>query len=95
MYMSKAARKQIQSLLRELEYYEEKKDDLMEDITDLVNQLPNTDKLLDIKGVGIVSAATFLAETGEINRFNSPKEIQKLSGMSIMTHRRGNGTLHF
>lgn len=86
---SKAARKQIQSLLKELEYYEEKKDELMADITDLVARIPNTDKLLDIKGVGIVTVATFLAEVGEISRFNNPKEIQKLSGMSIVANSSG------
>lgn len=86
---SKSARKHIQALLKELEYYQEKMSDLMADITDLINQIPNTDKLLEIKGVGIVSVAGFLSEVGEISRFDDPKEIQKLSGMSIVANSSG------
>ena len=32
-------------------------------------QVPNASKLLDIKGVGLSTAATFVGEVGDISRF--------------------------
>lgn len=34
------------------------------------------------QGVGIMTAAGFLRETGDISRFTSPKQTQKLAGRS-------------
>ena len=39
------------------------------------------EKLLAVKGVGIITVAGFLAEVGDIGRFTSPKQIQKLAGL--------------
>ena len=47
-------------------------------IEELVNQIPMAEKLLEIKGVGIKTVSGFLAEVGDISRFNNPKELQKL-----------------
>ena len=46
-------------------------------IEGLVNQIPMAEKLLEIKGVGIKTVSGFLAEVGDIRRFNDPKELQK------------------
>ena len=39
--------------------------------------------LYDIKGVGKVTVAGFFAEVGDIRRFESPKQIQKLAGLAL------------
>lgn len=44
-------------------------------------KVPNVEKLLAVKGVGIITVAGFLAEVGDIGRFTSPKQIQKLAGL--------------
>ena len=44
-------------------------------------KVPNVEKLLAIKGIGIITVAGFLAEVGDIGRFQSPKQIQKLAGL--------------
>ena len=46
-------------------------------------KVPNVEKLLTIKGIGIITVAGFLAEVGEIGRFTSPKQIQKLAGLEL------------
>ena len=48
-----------------------------------VRKIPHVDKLLAIKGIGIVTVAGFLSETGDITRFTSSKQIQKLGGLEI------------
>ena len=65
-------------------------------IEELVKQIPMAEKLLEIKGVGIKTVSGFLAEVGDISRFNSPKELQKLAGLALVENSSGkhkeNGT---
>lgn len=67
-----------------LEDYFTKKEQL-ERITAVLQEetlkVPNVEKLLTIKGIGIITVAGFLAEVGDIGRFQSPKQIQKLAGL--------------
>ena len=67
-----------------LEDYFTKKEQL-ERITAVLQEetlkVPNVERLLTIKGIGIITVAGFLAEVGDIGRFQSPKQIQKLAGL--------------
>ncbi len=75
-----------------LEDYESKMRQLertMALIEELAMQIPGFEKLLEIKGVGLVVAAGFLAEVGDIFRFSHPKQIQKLAGLSLKENSSG------
>ena len=48
-------------------------------IEELLFQVPNVKELLAIKGIGVVTVAGFIAEVGDIGRFEHPKQIQKLA----------------
>lgn len=52
-------------------------------------QIPAFKELLKIKGVGLVTAAGFIAEVGDISRFEHPKQIQKLAGLSLKENSSG------
>lgn len=56
---------------------------------EVVMQVPYVEKLLAIKGVGIVTVAGFLAEIGDIRRFDSPKQIQKYAGLELVENSSG------
>ena len=56
---------------------------VMEVVDGLCRQIPEVAKLLEIKGVGLVTVAGFISEVGDIRRFNSPKQIQKLAGLAL------------
>ncbi|WP_027622335.1 IS110 family transposase [Acetivibrio clariflavus] len=58
-------------------------------IEEMAMQISEFEKLLEIKGVGLVIAAGFLAEVGDILRFKHPKQIQKLSGLSLKENSSG------
>ena len=62
---------------------------VIEILETLCIQVPNADKLLNIKGVGILTVASFLGEVGDIRRFDSPKQIQKLAGFAITENSSG------
>lgn len=41
------------------------------------------------KGVGITTAAGFVAEVGDISRFTHPSQIQKLAGLNLVESSSG------
>ena len=55
----------------------------------LVIQIPHAEKLLAIKGIGLLTVAGFFAEVGDLSRFKSPKQIQKLAGYEIAENSSG------
>ena len=61
----------------------------MEEIEALLPEVPGSEELLKIKGIGIKAVAGCLAEVGNIRRFNSPKQIQKLAGLSLRENSSG------
>lgn len=55
----------------------------------LAQQLPGMKEILKIKGVGLVTAAGFMAEVGDISRFEHPRQIQKLAGLNLKENSSG------
>ena len=45
--------------------------------------------MLAIKGIGVITVAGFLAEVGDVRRFESPRQIQKLAGLSLRENSSG------
>ena len=84
-----AARLEIQMLLEDHESKSNRMQEIMALIEELVSKIPMAKKLLDIKGVGMKTVSGFLAEVGDVGRFNSPKELQKLAGLAIVDNSSG------
>ncbi len=91
-----AARIELQILLSDYERQTEREAELIALIEEKISQVPYIDKLLDIKGIGIKTIIGFVAEVGDIRRFNDPKQIQKLAGYAIVKNESGkhNGESH-
>jgi len=49
----------------------------------LASLIPGMKKILKIKGIGIITAAGFIAEVGDLSRFSHPKQIIKLAGLNL------------
>ena len=45
--------------------------------------------MLAIKGIGLITVAGFLAETGDLRRFESSRQIQKLASLSLKENSLG------
>ena len=84
-----SARMEIRMLLEDYESRNIRLQEIMTLIEELVNQIPMAEKLLEIKGVGIKTVSGFLAEVGDISRFNNPKELQKLAGLALVENSSG------
>jgi transposase len=84
-----AAREEISELLEDLDRYLAREEKLMTRLHEEVMKVPNVERILEIKGIGIRTAAGFIAEVGEIRRFEDAKSIQKLSGYAIVADESG------
>lgn len=84
-----SARIEIRMLIEDYESRNARLQEIMAFIEELVKRIPMTEKLLAIKGVGIKTVSGFLAEVGDIGRFKSPKELQKLAGLALVENSSG------
>jgi len=84
-----SARMEIRNLLDDYDLYKNRVDEYMALIEELLKQIPYIDKLLAIKGVGIRTVSGFVAEVGDIGRFDNPKQLQKLAGLAIRENSSG------
>lgn len=78
-----SARVELTLLIEEYELKMKHMTLLEETVEALCLQIPEVEKMLAIKGVGMATIAGFFAEVGDIRRFDSPKQIQKLAGLAI------------
>ena len=84
-----AARMELKHLLNDLETYASRLETLLEGITEKLKEIPYIDKLMEIKGIGLVTISGFIAEVGDIGRFDNPKQLQKLAGYAIVANDSG------
>ena len=84
-----AARIEIRNLLNDLDVYSARLDELLQSIEEKLKEVPYVDKLLAIKGIGMVTVSGFIAEVGDIGRFDNPKQLQKLAGYAIVADESG------
>ena len=84
-----AARIELKTLLADYEMYTEREAGLMELIERKIKEVPYVDKLLEIRGIGMKTVIGFVAEVGDIRRFDNPKQLQKLAGYAIVKNESG------
>ena len=84
-----AARIEFQILLSDYELQTNRLMELMALIEKKITEVPYIDKLLEIRGVGLKTVVGFVAEVGDIRRFDDPKQLQKLAGFSIVKNESG------
>ena len=80
---------EIQDLIEDYELQTKRFEWVNDLIKELCQQIRYTDKLLEIKGIGITTVAGFIAEVGDITRFDSTKELQKLVGLELVADSSG------
>ncbi len=91
-----AARIEIMNLLDDIDMYSNRVSRFVALLDKKMEEIPYVDKLLDIKGIGVRTVQTFIAEVGDIGRFDNPKQLQKLAGLAIVENSSGkhNGESH-
>jgi transposase len=84
-----AAKNELTLLLEDYESKMRQYEKTMALVEQMVLQIPGIQEILKIKGIGIVMTAGFIAEVGDISRFNHPRQIQKLAGLNLKENSSG------
>lgn len=77
------ARMKIQTLMEQYALLHEKINEVWEIVGALTNTIPGVKEMTDIKGVGELTIAAFLAEVGDLSRYYHPEQIIKLAGLNL------------
>jgi transposase len=88
----------VDAALRQIDFLTEEITTIERDLAQLVLASPDARRLLTVPGVGMITAAVFLAQIGtapgDINRFTSPRRLVGYLGLDPRVRQSGNGTGH-
>lgn len=85
----KMGQKELQYLLKEYEMYLEQLEEIKVEMGSLLKQVPGAKEILEIKGIGLVTATGIIAEIGDISRFEDARQIQKYAGLNLIENSSG------
>jgi transposase len=83
------AENELKANLEQYNLYLKQYEELEKEIEEMALQIPGVKEMLTIKGVGIMTAAGFVSEVGDIKRFTHPSQIQKLAGLNLIENSSG------
>ena len=83
------AKMELLDLIEDYELQTKRSEQVNDLIENLCSKIKYVDKLIKIKGIGITTIAGFIAEVGDITRFDNAKELQKLAGLEIVSDDSG------
>jgi transposase len=84
-----SARLKLTLLIGELELMEKQLDQLEQAMEQALTKTGFKEIILSIPGVGIITAASFLGNTGDPLRFTHPRQISKLAGYNLIEDSSG------
>lgn len=76
-------------LLQDYDYKLSQPDSVMEEMESLCKKIFESEQILAIKDIGLITVARFLSEIGDVRRFESPRQIQKLAGLLLRENSSG------
>lgn len=80
-----AGRVAVKWFAEKAEEFSKQQETVEAELQEKCKKIPHTGKVLDIPGVGENILAGILSEMGDISRFDDVKEIQKLSGLGLVS----------
>jgi transposase len=83
------AQKELRIIIQQYDMYMGQLSEIEAEMGELALQVPGVKEMLTIKGVGITTAAGFIAEVGDVSRFTHPSQIQKLAGLNLVENSSG------
>lgn len=83
------AKKELHSHLDQFELYQQQLEELDQELEDLLQDVPGAQEMIDIKGIGVTTVATFFAEVGNINKYSHPQQLVNMAGLSLREHSSG------
>ncbi|MFX4301324.1 IS110 family transposase [Alicyclobacillus tolerans] len=85
----KAARLELTALLEQYDMFTRQRDEIMAQVEQLLNQIPGTDEMLSVPGMGVTTLAGFLAEVGDLQGYDHGQQIIRLAGLNLKENSSG------
>lgn len=83
------AKIKLKNLVEELELMNKQLSDIEAAMAESLDKTGYADKMLAIKGIGVVTAAALLGEIGDIRRFEDARQISRLAGYNLVEDSSG------
>lgn len=83
------ARQELMTLLNQYRMVGQEIQELMQQIENILKEIPGYQEMMSIPGVGQVTIAGFLAEVGNLENYHHPRQIQKLAGLNLKENSSG------
>ncbi len=84
-------RETVDSCMRQIEFYESEFEQVERVIAQEALTMPEVGRLMSVPGVNVITATTFLAAIGEIDRFPSPRRLVGYLGLDPRVRQSGEG----
>ncbi len=84
-----AARIELITLLQQYKLYNEQIETMIEHVISILDEIPGTAQMLSIPGVGITTVAGFLAEVGDLSKYDHAQQIIRLAGLNLTENSSG------
>lgn len=84
-----AAKIELKDLLEQYHLFARQNNDIMKQVEELLEQIPGTEEMLTVPGVGIVTLAGFLAEVGDLHGYDHGQQIIRLAGFNLRENSSG------
>jgi transposase len=84
-----AARLELATLLEQFNLYGEQIEKIMENVISILDEIPGTAQMLSIPGVGVTTVAGFLAEVGDLSKYDHGQQIIGLAGLNLTENSSG------
>jgi len=81
-------------LLAQLKHYAEHVAAIDGQISQVRQDFPQVEALLDIYGIGVFSALVIIGELGEVERFRTAKQVGAYAGLTCRVHQSGSRCYH-
>src|SRR5690606_6692741 len=79
----------LAALLEEIRALEEKAESVRTELTSLVGQMPDAQRLMTVPGIGVLTATAMVACVGDIHRFRSGRHFASWLGLTPREHSSG------
>lgn len=83
------AKMELELLLDQYDLYQKQLDTTLGKIEGMTTKIPGMSELVNITGIGLTTVAGFISEVGDVERFEHPRQIQKLAGLNIKENSSG------
>jgi transposase len=74
---------ELQQLIREIQFHDQFIGHLKDQMRHTLEQIPYSDLLLSIRGLGVVTVAGLIGEVGDFRQFETISEVMKMAGLNL------------